>query len=103
MSLSSNEDTNSQSSSNVNNTKSKTKTHNNKSKTKDIMEEPFPYEFGGPIGSFFTMLFLPIVVMSLMYWTDVGYVKLDGIVELSLSDIYICSSSDENGGNGGNR
>ena len=50
------------------------------SKSEDDLDNTFHYEFGGPIGSFCTMLFLPLVVMLLMYWSELGYVTFDGII-----------------------
>jgi delta14-sterol reductase len=35
--------------------------------------KPFHYEFGGPIGALATTLSLPIVLVFLLHWTDVGH------------------------------
>ena len=56
-------------------------------------KDKFHYEFGGPIGCFLTMLFLPLVVMLLLYWTDIGYVTFDGILEMT-------SNANNNSSNG---
>jgi Delta14-sterol reductase len=36
----------------------------------------FEYEFGGPVGAFFTVTLLPIVVLCFSFWSKIGY--LDG-------------------------
>ncbi|GKY92202.1 hypothetical protein MPSEU_000191400 [Mayamaea pseudoterrestris] len=36
----------------------------------------FHYEFGGPVGALGTVLALPVIVMLLAHWTDVGFVDL---------------------------
>ena len=46
-------------------------------KTKSGSSEPFPYEFGGPVGALATTLALPVVVLLLSYWSLVGKVDLD--------------------------
>jgi Delta14-sterol reductase len=33
----------------------------------------FEYEFGGPVGAFFTVALLPIVVLCFSYWSKVGH------------------------------
>lgn len=47
-------------------------TTNNKNSKEDVKEQPFPYEFGGPIGAAVTIFSLPIVILLLAHWSDVG-------------------------------
>lgn len=43
----------------------------------------FSYEFGGPIGALATTLALPVVVMLLAHWTDVGALDIPDLVSLA--------------------
>jgi Delta14-sterol reductase len=36
--------------------------------------QAFPYEFGGPVGAFITILALPVLVLLLVHWSHVGAV-----------------------------
>lgn len=46
-------------------------------KSSSSKNEPFPFEFGGPVGAVATTLALPIVVLLLSYWSLVGHVDLE--------------------------
>mmetsp|Transcript_19156 Transcript_19156/g.35584 ORF Transcript_19156/g.35584 Transcript_19156/m.35584 type:complete len:503 (+) Transcript_19156:77-1585(+) len=37
----------------------------------------FDYEFGGPVGAFATMCSLPVVIVLLILWADLGYISVD--------------------------
>ncbi|GMI17230.1 hypothetical protein TrLO_g9449 [Triparma laevis f. longispina] len=37
----------------------------------------FSYEFGGPIGALATMLLLPVVIVLLILWSDLGHITFD--------------------------
>jgi delta14-sterol reductase len=55
-----------------------------KDSSSETIKKEFHYEFGGPIGTLATTLFLPIVVLLLAHWTDVGSVDftfLDGFTK----------------------
>lgn len=45
-------------------------------------QEPFPYEFGGPVGALATTLALPVVVLWLSQLGRVGYMNFDFVKEL---------------------
>ena len=47
--------------------------------------DKFDYEFGGPIGTFATMIFLPIVTLLLTYWASIGRVDFGSILDTSSS------------------
>ena len=44
--------------------------------------DPFPYEFGGPVGALATTLALPVVVMWLLHMGRVGYWNFNFVNEL---------------------
>lgn len=44
---------------------------------------PTHYEFGGPIGTFFTTLLLPPLILVLSHWAKVGYVDLSSLCQWS--------------------
>jgi len=52
--------------------------------SKKIMKT-FDYEFGGPVGAFGTMLFLPLVTLLLTYWASVGRIEFDTILPTETS------------------
>eukprot|EP00548_Thalassiothrix_antarctica_P013564 CAMPEP_0194168426 /NCGR_PEP_ID=MMETSP0154-20130528/3403_1 /TAXON_ID=1049557 /ORGANISM="Thalassiothrix antarctica, Strain L6-D1" /LENGTH=489 /DNA_ID=CAMNT_0038879571 /DNA_START=26 /DNA_END=1491 /DNA_ORIENTATION=- len=67
-----------------NNKESKKKTKNEVKKestsnetTTSREKKEFEYEFFGPIGALGTTLMLPIVILLLLYWSDVGSVTFD--------------------------
>ena len=39
-------------------------------------DDKFEYEFGGPVGTLVNIIFLPLLVLLLLHWADVGYVDL---------------------------
>jgi hypothetical protein len=39
----------------------------------------FDYEFGGPIGTLATMIFLPLITLLLTYWASIGQLELTNI------------------------
>ena len=43
---------------------------------KSSSSEPFPYEFGGPVGTAASTLLLPPLIMVLSHWAAVGHVDL---------------------------
>lgn len=40
----------------------------------------FDYEFGGPIGTFATMIFLPLITLLLTYWASIGKLEFSNIL-----------------------
>lgn len=46
----------------------------------------FSYEFGGPIGALATMLLLPVVIVLLILWSDLGHITFD---KKSLHSIFV--------------
>lgn len=48
-------------------------------------KESFDYEFGGPIGTLATMIFLPLITLLLTYWASVGEVEFTNILPASES------------------
>jgi delta14-sterol reductase len=61
-----------------------------KTTTQTKKKEPFPYEFGGPIGCAASVLLLPPLVMILSHWSRVGYVDLASLTKWeSLSSIIL--------------
>ncbi|KAL7510628.1 hypothetical protein ACHAXN_007487 [Cyclotella atomus] len=40
----------------------------------------FDYEFGGPIGTLATMIFLPLITLLLTYWASIGQLELTNIL-----------------------
>ena len=64
-----------------------TKQPSTSSPSNPYKEEKFVYEFGGPIGAFFTVLALPPLVLALTYFASIGRITLN------ISDIYANSFS----------
>lgn len=50
-------------------------------------KDSFDYEFGGPLGTLATMIFLPLITLLLTHWASVGRLEFDHILPSS------CSSS----------
>lgn len=46
-------------------------------------KQPFHYEFGGPIGAAATVLALPVVVLVLTHWTDLGRIDVGFLTHLT--------------------